>query len=364
MVGNAEFTFDGLDQLLLTNFEASAGTTSLVLGEDGPELLFDLEDGIWSGVELSGKVRIGVDPSKLYVHKTLFEDQGDIMRIRVINTSDIALDVSVLNIELPASHSTGLFSIEVDGTVTIDGFFITRNSDLFIKAGNDLYIYGPIVCGTANLFMDVNGFVRQSVSPDQFGALSGSGLALMVNGTTVLTAPRNNFPTIAADSDGQILYRDVDALNVGSVSVDGQMVAGFTVTAGNLNLKSGGILSINEPVTTHVSNALVEFEAKEVNISSDFVVKSSDQLIVTIGCTPFIGFSHEFLIPDLEEFCIETDCVTNYSVAIYDREGDNPHQCWDGRSIITWEPLPTGAYYVPVSSDEITRYGLVQIVRR
>ena len=100
MAGNAEFTFDGLDQLSLKNFDASGGTTSLVIGEDGPELLFDHEDGIWSGVELSGKVRIGVDPSKLYVHKTLFEDQGEIMRIRVINTSDIALDVLVLTMDL------------------------------------------------------------------------------------------------------------------------------------------------------------------------------------------------------------------------------------------------------------------------
>ena len=70
-----------------------------------------------------------------------------------------------------------------------------------------------IKLGSGNLFLDVAGNVTQTTT----GTITAAGLALMVDGNTMLGLG-NNVATLAANTGGTIFYNDSDGLTVGTVS--------------------------------------------------------------------------------------------------------------------------------------------------
>ena len=69
-----------------------------------------------------------------------------------------------------------------------------------------------IKLGSGNLFLDVAGNVTQTTT----GTITAAGLALMVDGNTMLGLG-NNVATLAANTGGTIFYNDSDGLTVGTV---------------------------------------------------------------------------------------------------------------------------------------------------
>ena len=61
-----------------------------------------------------------------------------------------------------------------------------------------------------NLFLEVSGDVTQTVS----GTIEASGLALLVGGLATLDMG-NDVDTLASQTVGELLYRDVDDVTVG-----------------------------------------------------------------------------------------------------------------------------------------------------
>ena len=93
------------------------------------------------------------------------------------------------------------------GSVTVAGMTITgittTNDDVKLTVDNgNLDISDALALGTGDLLLDVTGDVTQSA------AITASGLALMVDGTTTLNNAANNVATIAANNGGETQYTD------------------------------------------------------------------------------------------------------------------------------------------------------------
>ena len=105
----------------------------------------------------------------------------------------------------------------------------TNNDDVKLVVGEHLMITEAIKLGSGNLFLDVAGNVTQTTT----GTITAAGLALMVDGNTMLGLG-NNVATLAANTGGTIFYNDSDGLTVGTVSENASpatmMIPGITTT--------------------------------------------------------------------------------------------------------------------------------------
>ena len=90
------------------------------------------------------------------------------------------------------------------------------------------------------MFLEVSGDVTQTVS----GTIEASGLALLVGGLATLDMG-NDVDTLGVETEGELLYRDVDDVTVGSVSVD----LGVSVIGGQLDLDGDGDIDVNDSGT-------------------------------------------------------------------------------------------------------------------
>ena len=115
----------------------------------------------------------------------------------------------------------------------IPGITTTNNDDVKLIVGDTatehLMITEAIKLGSGNLFLDVAGNVTQTTT----GTITAAGLALMVDGNTMLGLG-NNVATLAANTGGTIFYNDSDGLTVGTVSENASpatmMIPGITTT--------------------------------------------------------------------------------------------------------------------------------------
>ena len=108
----------------------------------------------------------------------------------------------------------------------------TAGGDAKLTADGNLTLEEQTNLGQGDLFVDVAGDVTQLAT----GTITARGLGLMVDGTTVLTNAGNDVDEIAAETDGVIVFTDVDDLRVGTVTVDAVMA----------NLAMGGVISSSE----------------------------------------------------------------------------------------------------------------------
>ena len=116
-------------------------------------------------------------------------------------------------------------------TMMIPGITTTNNDDVKLIVGDTatehLMITEAIKLGSGNLFLDVAGNVTQTTT----GTITAAGLALMVDGNTMLGLG-NNVATLAANTGGTIFYNDSDGLTVGTVSENASpatmMIPGIT----------------------------------------------------------------------------------------------------------------------------------------
>ena len=230
-------------------------------------------------VTVAGMTVTGITTTDDDVKLTVDIGNLDINQAIALGAGDLLLDVTG-NVAQAASITAGGLGLMVDGTttlnnaannvatiaannggetqytdantltvgaVTVAGMTVTgittTNDDvkLTVNIGN-LDINQAVALGTGDLLLDVTGNVAQTAT------ITANGLALMVDGTTTLTAA-NNVATIAANNGGETVYTDANVLAVGSVTVAGMTVTGITTTDDDVKLTVDvGNLNINQAV--------------------------------------------------------------------------------------------------------------------
>ena len=87
-----------------------------------------------------------------------------------------------------------------------------------------------------------------NVSQTAGDTIVANGLALVVTGTTTLTDANNNVALLAADTDGTIDYRDLDSLDVQSVTVLAATTPDLQTSGDDVRLTVGGDLLIDDDI--------------------------------------------------------------------------------------------------------------------
>ena len=283
-------TADGLGLMVtgtttLTN--AANDFNTVAADNEGQILLVDTDDLTVGNITVDGMTITGIATSDDNVKLTTGDDltindtinlaTGDLFLVidgNVSQTSNIIADglglmvAGTTTLTDPANDVNTFAAVnggetlfaDIDdlsvGTVAVDGMtatgITTSNDNAKLATGGDLAINEAIDLGTGDLFLDVTGNVTQTAN-----AISDV-LGLMVTGTTTLNNTDNDFNTVAAENGGEILLVDVDDLAVGTITVDGMSVTGFTTTDDNAKLTTGGSLAINQAVDLGVGDLFLD----------------------------------------------------------------------------------------------------------
>ena len=129
------------------------------------------------------------------------------------------------------------------GDLTV-AFFDAGDDGTLVADGNLTFEQAATVGG--NLLVDVGGDVSQL----PIAAITAAGLALQVDGNTVLIDAANNVQQIAISSNGATQFSNAGDLKVGSVSTDGSLVLieGITTSDDDVKLTAAGNLTLEEAV--------------------------------------------------------------------------------------------------------------------
>jgi len=230
---NASFVFNGVDTLLLSNFDDMGGTTSLDMSFDaiGNDYVFTLDGGIWNagGGNVLDLGVTGEGSNILRVDRLLFEGVGDTFDLQIIDDNatpnDIDLNVTLSGatpIDLPNSPTNGAFVIEVDGSVSIDADLNTLGSELTITAGGTISSTANIT--TADL-LD---------SGEASGALSLSAMGDILLGGDLDTSGANHSAAGAtASAAGEVTIATVDgAISLAAIDASGGNATGGGASTG------------------------------------------------------------------------------------------------------------------------------------
>ena len=174
-------------------------------------------------------------------------------------------DGASINITAADTGDDNTHDVTLNAVITAVGGNGATNGtgmDVKITSDNNLAINNVIVLGAGNLFLDVTGNVTQTA------AVSGAGLALMVDGTTTLNNAANDFTTFAADNGGETQYTDADTLSVDSVTVDAMTVTGITTSDDDVNLTvDANDLSIDAVISTLGGQVGIDALTGSVNVN-------------------------------------------------------------------------------------------------
>ena len=229
-----------------------------------------------------------------------------------------ANDVDVLafeNMGITLFNDVDNFAV---GTVTVDACTVTgltSSADVKLAVGGDLAINSAINVGAGNLFLEVTGNVTQTA------AISGTGLGMMVGGTTTLQNAANDFDVFAAENEGITFYTDVDGLIIGTVTVASCTATGIITSSDNAKLLVGGDLAINEAITLGMGNLFLDVNGNVTQTAAitanslGMMVDGNTRLQNTANDVNFIaadngGFTHFTDVDDLTVSSVTVDGMT------------------------------------------------------
>ncbi len=300
---NASFVFNGIDTLLLSNFDNLGGTTSLDLSFDTMEndYVFTLDSGIWNagGGNVLDLGVTGEGSNILRVDRLLFEGLGDTLDLQITDDNatpnDIALNVTLSGaapIDLPNSPTNGAFVIEVDGSVSIDADLNTLGSELTITAGGTISSTANIT--TADLLDsgEASGAVSLSAVGDILlaGDLDTSGANHSAAGATASAAGEITIATV----DGAISLAAIDASGgnaTGGGASTGGAGANVLLTAADAGADDLHNVALNGTVNLLGGTGATAGDAGSARISADndlliggaFTAGAGDLLLVAGG---------------------------------------------------------------------------------
>ena len=263
---NADFVFNAPDQLILNNFNAVGGTTTIMISQVANDWRFELDAGVWNGTDIGGIIAVDPgNPSLLHVNTFAFINPGDQLDVRIVNTSLISLDVEITSpIILPASPINGDLLIDIDGDVSFNDSFDCVDNDLFLNVAGNI---------------------------TQTAAISGSGLGLSVSGSTTLNNSSNDFSTLALSNNDPTSYTDLNDLSIGSVMVPGFTLVGITTAGDDVSLLSSGNLSINNAVNLGGGDLLLDVNG---NISQSSSIAGTGLALRVNGTTTLSNPGNDF----------------------------------------------------------------------
>ena len=163
------------------------------------------------------------------------DNQVNNLAVRLTNNFRLvnAIDLKVSTVNYVSSCTTELHAgIDVTGDVTL-----VVDGNLTLEQATSV---------SDNLLLDAQGDVSQLAT----GAITATGLALQVVGTTVLNDATNNVAQIAALNDGATQFTDSNDLIVGSVGTvhSAGLVDGITTSNDDVKLTVAGNLTLEETV--------------------------------------------------------------------------------------------------------------------
>jgi hypothetical protein len=177
------------------------------------------------------------------------------------------------------------------GTVgTIQGIR-TLNQDVTLDLEVGLIIGSgageDMIAGTAKVTLKsgLDGVVEKTGS-----SIVAAGLQLMGLGTFDLSQPNNNVQTLFATINGNLNYRDRNALAIG----DGVAATGISTNAGTVQITTGGILTVLSRISTLPgSGGMLKIVGKEsdVQIKAPIDLGAGDVTFVVTEPPPMSWFS-------------------------------------------------------------------------
>ena len=164
------------------------------------------------------------------------DNQVNNLAVRLTNNFRLvnAIDLKVSTVNYVSSCTTELHAgIDVTGDVTL-----VVDGNLTLEQATSV---------SDNLLLDAQGDVSQLPT----GAITATGLALQVVGTTVLNDATNNVDQIAALNDGATQFTDSNDLIVGSVGTvhSAGSVDGITTSNDDVKLTVAGNLTLEDTVS-------------------------------------------------------------------------------------------------------------------
>ncbi len=278
---NASFVFNGVDTLLLSNFDDVGGTTTLDMSFDGVgnDYVFTLDNGVWNagGGNVVDADVTGVGTNILRVDRLLFEGLGDSFDLQILDDNatpnDIALDLNFTGatpIDLPNSPINGALLVDVDGNVNVSVAVNTLGSSLTITSGGTIDTTADITTTDSvdsGVTSGAVGLFAQSTIT-LTGNIDTSGADHLVAGATASTAGQIDIVTI----DGAITLAALDASGgdaTGGGGSVGGAAAAIAITSGDLGADDTHNITMNGAVATAGGNGDTNGAGATVTIAAD-----------------------------------------------------------------------------------------------
>ncbi len=185
--------------------------------------------------------------AQLTASRLLFSTDNTVQINTTVESLDLEIDAAARiagqAVQISNSMSVELVDLNCDGQL-----ILTTHDDVSMVVAGDLLIEDAASLGTGSLFVAANGDVSQSTS----GSIMANGLALVVSGSTLLDAG-NDVNSLAAATDSQLVFRDVNELVLDSVTAASgspfeMTVTGLTAIDQQVKLIADGDLSIAAPL--------------------------------------------------------------------------------------------------------------------
>ncbi|MCP4169273.1 MAG: hypothetical protein GY758_00690, partial [Fuerstiella sp.] len=256
---NATFAFDGTDQLLLSSFDnvgGGTGSTDLDVSFDSgggvSELVFTLNDGVWTDLGVSDPGISVVGGTELRVDQTIFEDGGDTLDIQILDNTvgvtDVMLNVTFSSaVTLPDSPTAGSFQLDVDGNVQINASLDTEGSDFTVMAGGSINGSGLVTAATVDLNASsgIGNTTGLMLAGSTITADTTTGDVDIDNhlGTAVtLSSLTSGSGSVEFDQSGggDLITNTVNATSATITNDSGAIDLGNVALTGNLDVMAGG----------------------------------------------------------------------------------------------------------------------------
>lgn len=276
-------------------------STSGISTTGGGNILVDAADlTINQQIASSGTVRLqtvnGVTQSARILANSLgvvASGAGDLV---LTNASNNATTVALTTAGAASTISyTDLDDVAV-GSVTSSGSFtgatgvVTSNGNITLASGGELDLGQNLTAGSGTVRLTAADVILQTS-----GAITAS--ALGANSTTagmVLASSTNDVDTFAASGAGTgnaISFRDADGVSIGAVTSSGTFTGatGVSITGGNVTLRTGNTLAIDESVLTGTGVLSITADAGGVTQAASKGVTGSSLSLNGVGAFTLNG---------------------------------------------------------------------------
>ncbi|MFV0445505.1 MAG: beta strand repeat-containing protein, partial [Planctomycetaceae bacterium] len=247
--GNVQLTTTTSGNVLLGNVTAADNTVTVTsAGAINDASVDTLTDITAATIDLNAEAGIG-NSAALELSGSSISADTTSGNVDLSNAATAAVTVS----SLTTGGSGDTISYTQTGTQALTTQTVsTNNGDIALDTDSTLTIDGDMTAGTGDVTLTADGAVTQNAGD----VITAAGLLLQGNGSFTLDDAGNNVGTLAANTNGSILYHDADSLEVGTVN----SVNGITTSNDDVTLCATAITLTQ---TVNVGNGTVRLHAND-----------------------------------------------------------------------------------------------------